>query len=162
MKIMLVCSSGGHLYAMSQLEAFWINYQRVWVTFPYSSARASLQDERVVWAWGPTNRNLPNFLKNFILAMKVLPQEKPDLIISTGAGVAVPFLIIGKILGARTIFVESITRVEQLSLSARMVLPFLDTLYVHWPKLRSLYPNAQLINTSIERMKVPLSTTEAS
>jgi UDP-N-acetylglucosamine:LPS N-acetylglucosamine transferase len=162
MKIMLVCSSGGHLYAMSQLEPFWADYERVWVTFSCSSSRASLQDERVIWAWGPTNRNLLNFLRNFILAMQVLHREKPELIISTGAGVAVPFMIIGKLLGAKTIFIESITRVEQLSLSARLVLPFLDSLYVHWPKLRILYPNAQLINRSMERTKIPLSITEAS
>lgn len=159
---MLVCSSGGHLYAMSQLEPFWADYERVWVTFSCSSSRASLQDERVIWAWGPTNRNLLNFLRNFILAMQVLHREKPELIISTGAGVAVPFMIIGKLLGAKTIFIESITRVEQLSLSARLVLPFLDSLYVHWPKLRILYPNAQLINRSMERTKIPLSITEAS
>jgi hypothetical protein len=71
-------------------------------------------------------------------------------------------MIIGKLLGAKTIFIESITRVEQLSLSARLVLPFLDSLYVHWPKLRILYPNAQLINRSMERTKIPLSITEAS
>lgn len=159
---MLVCSSGGHLYAMSQLEPFWADYERVWVTFSCSSSRASLQDERVIWAWGPTNRNLLNFLRNFILAMQVLHREKPELIISTGAGVAVPFMIIGKFLGAKTIFIESITRVEQLSLSARLVLPFLDSLYVHWPKLRILYPNAQLINRSMERTKISLSITEAS
>jgi UDP-N-acetylglucosamine:LPS N-acetylglucosamine transferase len=147
---------------MSQLEPFWADYERVWVTFSCSSSRASLQDERVIWAWGPTNRNLLNFLRNFILAMQVLHREKPELIISTGAGVAVPFMIIGKLLGAKTIFIESITRVEQLSLSARLVLPFLDSLYVHWPKLRILYPNAQLINRSMERTKIPLSITEAS
>jgi beta-1,4-N-acetylglucosaminyltransferase len=65
--------------------------------------------------------------------------------LTTGAGVAVPFLIVGKLLGSQTIFIESITRVQQLSLSARLVLPFLDVLYVYWPQLKIRYPKAELI-----------------
>jgi beta-1,4-N-acetylglucosaminyltransferase len=146
MKIMLVCSSGGHFHAMQQLQPFWINYERVWVTFYTSTTNTAMETEKVYWAWGPTNRNLPNFLRNFFLAWKLVPKERPDLVISTGAGVAVPFLILGKLLGSQTVFIESITRVNQLSLSARLVLPFLDTLYVHWPQLRTHYPQAQLVN----------------
>jgi beta-1,4-N-acetylglucosaminyltransferase len=67
------------------------------------------------------------------------------VILSTGAGVAVPFLILGKLLGRRTVFVESITRIETLSLSARLALPFIDLLYVHWPQLQARYPRAELI-----------------
>lgn len=99
------------------------------------------------WAFGPTNRNLPNCLRNFLLAWRILPRERPDLVISTGAGVAVPFLILGKIFGAQTIFIESITRVQRISLSAQLTLPFLNTLYVHWPQLTRHSPKVQLINS---------------
>ncbi|MEM7715539.1 MAG: UDP-N-acetylglucosamine--LPS N-acetylglucosamine transferase, partial [Cyanobacteria bacterium P01_A01_bin.68] len=59
--------------------------------------------------------------------------------------VAVPFIAIGKLLGAKTVFVESITRVKTLSLSAKLVRPCLDALYVHWPQLLKHYPQATLI-----------------
>lgn len=42
-------------------------------------------------------------------------------------------------------FVESVTRITTLSLSARLVLPFLSVLYVQWPQLQTLYPQAELI-----------------
>jgi UDP-N-acetylglucosamine:LPS N-acetylglucosamine transferase len=70
----------------------------------------------------------------------VLIHHRPDLILSTGAGVAVPFLILGKLLSRRIVVVEPITRIETLSLSARLALPFLDVLYVHWPQLQARYP----------------------
>jgi beta-1,4-N-acetylglucosaminyltransferase len=147
MKIMLVCSAGGHFRAMQGLRPFWISHQRVWITFETKTAQAALASETKYWAWSPTNRNLPNFVRNVALAWNLLLQEKPDLVISTGAGVAVPFLILAKLLGKQTIFVESITRVEQLSLSARLALPFLDGLYVHWPQLQARYPQSQLVSS---------------
>jgi UDP-N-acetylglucosamine:LPS N-acetylglucosamine transferase len=95
MKIMLVCSSGGHFH-YARTTAFWYTHERVWVTFLTATTKAALEEERVYWAWSPTNRNLRNLLRNFFLAWKVLYQECPHLVISTGAGVTVPFLILAK------------------------------------------------------------------
>jgi UDP-N-acetylglucosamine:LPS N-acetylglucosamine transferase len=145
MKILLVCSTGGHFRALQQLESFWENYEHCWVTFRTKPTETALRGETVYWAFGPTNRNIPNLVRNLWFAWKVISQERPDLVISTGAGVAVPFVILSKLLGSQTAFVESITRAEELSLSARLVLPFLDVLYVHWPQLKVRYPKAELI-----------------
>ncbi|PPS45546.1 PssD/Cps14F family polysaccharide biosynthesis glycosyltransferase [Chroococcidiopsis sp. TS-821] len=145
MKVMLVCSTGGHFQAMQNLYPFWRNHQRIWVTFYSENTKTTLNAETVYWAWSPTNRNLVNLIRNVYLAWQILSQETPHLVISTGAGVAVPFLILAKLLGSQTVFIESITRVRQLSLSARLALPFLDTLYVHWPQLQARYPKAEMI-----------------
>jgi beta-1,4-N-acetylglucosaminyltransferase len=146
MRLLLVCSSGGHFKGLFQLQPFWSRHQRSWVTFETATTRAALASEPVAWAFSPTNRNLPNLIRNTLLSWQLLRRQKPDLILSTGAGVAVPFLIFGKLLGCRTVFVESITRIETLSLSARLALPFLDVLYVHWPQLQARYPRAELIS----------------
>lgn len=130
---------------MRELESFWTSHERVWVTFETSSSQILLKDETVFWAWSPTNRNLPNLIRNLILAWKVIRAEKPDLILSTGAGVAVPFIVLGHFLGSKTAFVESITRVDNLSLSARLIYPILDALYVCWPELAHKYPKAEAI-----------------
>ena len=47
---------------------------------------------------------------------------------------------------SQVVFIESITRIHSLSLSARLVRPFLHVLYVHWPQLQSRYPRAELIS----------------
>ena len=153
MKILLVCSTGGHFRALHNLHPFWKKHQHCWVTFRTASTEKALGKTNVYWAWSPTNRNLPNLVRNFVLACKVIWQERPQLILSTGAGVAVPFIILGKIFGSQTAFVESFTRVKQLSLSARLILPFLDTLYVQWPQLQAKYPQAELIVPEVLRKK---------
>jgi beta-1,4-N-acetylglucosaminyltransferase len=147
MTVLLVCSSGGHFKGLQQLRPFWENQERVWVTFRTATTEAELVEENVFWAYSPTNRNFPNFCKNLILALKLIRKNKPDVIISTGAGVAVPFLILGKLLGSKTVFIESVTRVNTLSLSAKLVLPFLSVLYVQWPQLQVRYPQAKLVTS---------------
>ena len=145
MKLLLVCSSGGHFKGLLQLKPFWSLHQRHWVSFETPTTRAALNNEQIAWAHSPTNRNIGNLFRNTILAWKVLRSRQPDVIISTGAGVALPFFVLGKIWGHQTVFVESSTRIETLSLTARLALPFLDVLYVHWPQLQARYPRAELI-----------------
>ncbi|HYH62971.1 MAG TPA: UDP-N-acetylglucosamine--LPS N-acetylglucosamine transferase, partial [Solirubrobacterales bacterium] len=57
-----------------------------------------------------------------------------DAILSTGAGLAVPFFIVGKLLRRRLIYVESVTRIETISLSGRLVYPLADRFFVQWPQ----------------------------
>jgi UDP-N-acetylglucosamine:LPS N-acetylglucosamine transferase len=148
MKILLVCSSGGHFRSLYELHPFWEQHEHVWVTFRTSVTANALHGQDVHWAWSPTNRNLPNLFRNLYLAWQVIKAEKPDVILTTGAGVAIPFLLIGRLQGSQTVFIESITRVRDLSLSAKVSLPFLDTIYVHWQQLQISYPKAKLITSS--------------
>lgn len=133
--LMLVCSSGGHLLEMLELEDAWMPFQRIWVTFDKSDARSLLAEERVVHGFGPTNRNVPNLLRNVRLAFQVLRRERPSAILTTGAGVAVPFAWIGRAMRIPTVYVESLTRIAELSLSGRMIAPVAMRVYAQWPEL---------------------------
>jgi UDP-N-acetylglucosamine:LPS N-acetylglucosamine transferase len=133
--LLIVCSTGGHLLQMQELHEAWEPFERLWVTFDKSDSRSLLRGERVVHAFSPTNRNVPNLLRNLRLALRVLRSEQPSAILTTGAGVAVPFAWVGKLLGIPTIYVESVTRIEGLSLSGRMIKPVATQLYAQWPEL---------------------------
>lgn len=145
MKILLISSTGGHFQALQRLNTFWKKHDCCWVTFPSASTELILNGEKVYWAYSPTNRNLPNLIRNFWLAVQVIFQERPQMVLTTGAGVAVPFIILAKLVGVKTVFIESFTRVEELSLSARLVMPFLDVIYVQWEQLLAKYAKAKLI-----------------
>jgi UDP-N-acetylglucosamine:LPS N-acetylglucosamine transferase len=138
--LLLVCSSGGHLLQLFSLAAAWEDRPRLWVTFDKSDARVLLADERVEHAFGPTNRNVKNLLRNLRLAVVLLRRERPAAILTTGAGVAVPFAWIGRLLGITVLYVESVTRIEELSLSGRMIRPVADQVFVQWPELAATSP----------------------
>ena len=138
--LMLVCSSGGHLLQMVGLREAWCHQERVWITFDKADARSLLEGERVQYAFGPTNRNIPNLLRNARLAWRLVRSERPRALITTGAGVAVPFAWAARACGIPVIYVESFTRIEGLSLSARLIAPAAQRMYVQWPELAATSP----------------------
>lgn len=142
MKVCLVGSSGGHLTHLYMLKPFWGNKNRFWVTFDKEDARSLLKEERVYSCYYPTNRNLKNLIRNTGIAWQVLRKERPDLIISSGAAVAVPFFWLGKLFGAKTIYVEVFDRIDKPTMSGKMVYPVTDRFIVQWEEMKKVYPKA--------------------
>jgi hypothetical protein len=132
-RILLVASPGGHLLQMLALEPAWGGLRRTWVTLRRPDATDLLADERVVYAHGPTVRNIPNLIRNLGLAWRTIRRQRPDVILSTGAALAVPFFVVGRLFGVRLVYVESLTRVNELALSGRLVYPLTNTFFVQWP-----------------------------
>jgi UDP-N-acetylglucosamine:LPS N-acetylglucosamine transferase len=133
MRVLLVCSPGGHLQQMLALKPAWEGAERAWVTLEGPDVGYLLADEEVTIAHGPTNRSVTNLVRNLVLSWRVLRRRRPDAIISTGAALAVPFFVFGRLLGVRCVYVESVTRTEALSLSGRLVYPLASRFFVQWP-----------------------------
>ena len=141
-KVCLVGSSGGHLTHLYMLKPFWKDKNRFWVTFDKEDARSLLEGERVYPCYYPTNRNLKNLLKNTVVAWKVLRKEKPDLLISSGAAVAVPFFYLAKLMGKKLIYVEVYDRIDKPTLTGRLVYPIVDCFIVQWEEQKQVYKKA--------------------
>lgn len=142
MKVCLVSSSGGHLMHLYMLKPFWENKDRLWVTFDKKDARSLLKNEKMIPCYFPTNRSLKGLIINTWIAWKVLHKEKPDLIISSGAAVAVPFFYIGKLFGIKCIYIEVFDRIDHPTVSGKMVYPIADKFIVQWEEMKNVYPNA--------------------
>lgn len=146
-EVLLVASSGGHLLQMLQLADLWPKEQRHWVTFRKSDAVSLLAGEKMTWAHHPTNRNLRNFLRNLWLALRVIRRNDIQAVVTTGAGVAVPFAIIARLFRINVVYIESMARITNPSLTGRLVYPFADTFVVQWPELRQFYKRAVSFGT---------------
>ena len=133
--VLLVCSSGGHLLQLNALREAWAGRRRAWVSFDKSDVRSLLRDETVHFAHGPTNRSLKNLFLNLFLAWGLVRRLRPAVLVTTGAGVAVPFAWIARLHGARVVYVESVTRINEPSLSCRLIRPVAARVYVQWPEL---------------------------
>jgi beta-1,4-N-acetylglucosaminyltransferase len=143
--LLLVCSSGGHLLQLASLAPAWEELSRVWVSFDKSDVRSLLADETLIVAHGPTNRNIPNLLRNIRLARKVVRNVRPRVLVTTGAGVAVPFAWLARLSGAKVVYVESFTRIDTVSLSCRLIRPVADRVYVQWPEAADLLRDARYV-----------------
>lgn len=152
--MLLVCSTGGHLLQLVALRDAWEGFTRVWVTFDKSDARSLLADERVTFAHGPTNRNfgllaVRNLVRNSVLAFRLVRAVRPKVVLTTGAGVAVPFAWVGRLLGARVVYVESLTRIDHPSLSCRLIAPVATRIYAQWPELTRAVPRARYLGSVV-------------
>lgn len=144
-RVLLVGSSGGHLAQLVALEDWYAGRERSWVTFDTPDARSSLEGEDVVYAYYPTTRNIPNLLRNTALAFRLVRRHRPATIISTGAGVALPFFVLGRLLRIQTVYVEVYDRVDTATMTGRLCRPFTDLMLVQWPEQLGLYRGARLI-----------------
>lgn len=145
MHIALVCSSGGHLAQLLALEDWWRDHDRYWVTFDKPDSRSTLASEDVHYAYHPTTRNVPNLLRNLWLALRLLTNTRPDVIVSTGAGVAVPFFVLGWLFGIRTVYLEVYDRIELATMTGRLCYPFADVFLLQWEDQRRQYPRGTVI-----------------
>ena len=141
--VLLVASSGGHLLQLVQLKDEWPRGERAWVTFPTADAHSLLAGEQVWFAHHPTNRSIRNLLRNMLLAVSLVRKHRPRAIVTTGAGVAVPFCYVGRLFGARVVFIESFSRITEPSLTARLVYPVANDFFVQWPELQSRFRRAR-------------------
>ena len=141
-KICFVGSSGGHLTHLYMLKPFWQDKERFWCTFDKEDARSLLKGETMYPCYYPSNRSLKALIINTFRAFKILGKERPDLIISSGAACAVPFFYVGKLFGAKLIYIEVFDRIDSSTLTGRLVYPITDRFIVEWEEMKKVYPKA--------------------
>jgi UDP-N-acetylglucosamine:LPS N-acetylglucosamine transferase len=144
-RVLLVGSSGGHLAQLLALRPWWQDRERSWVTFNTPDAVSLLDGERVDFARHPTTRNVPNLLRNFRVAAQVLRSRRPDVVVSTGAAVSIPFFLVARILGIKTVYVEVYDRVSSRTVSGRICRPLASAFAVQWAEQQAMYRGSVLI-----------------
>lgn len=134
MKIGLVCSHGGHLTETLQLLEGFNGHDLFFATY-HSSRDANIFSIGNAYFTQNIGLNGWRMVKAFVWSLVIIWREKPDVLLSLGAEIALPFMIWGRILGIKTIFIESWCRAESLSLTGRLVYRIVDRFWVQWPQL---------------------------
>ena len=137
---------------MSQLLKLadsWQGYEACCVTTT-SVVQEKLQKYGPVYVVGECNRQHPiRSIKVLVRCLKAVLREKPDVVISMGAAAGCMVCFLGKLFGAKVIWIDSITNVEQISLSGRMVRHIADLFLVQWPELAGQNSNTEYVGTVI-------------
>src|SRR3712207_4163963 len=105
---------------MLSLEPAWGEFRTSWVTLGAADSDYLLGGLEETLAAGPKNRSLRALGRNLALAWRLIRRHRPDVILSTGAALSVPFFLIGRLHGCRLVYVESLTRTQGLSLSGKL------------------------------------------
>jgi beta-1,4-N-acetylglucosaminyltransferase len=139
MKLCLAASAGGHLTELLQLKKAWNGQTHFFVSDKRPNAQALAEKEHVYFVTVPRRNPLKlgwNFLQSFHIFLK----EKPDIVISTGADVAVPICAIAKLFGRKVVFIESFCRIKEPSKSAKVMYKKADLFLVQWKSNLKHFP----------------------
>lgn len=140
-KICIACSAGGHLkQALTVVNT--LDYDKYLVTY-HSPHLSEIARQMKIYFVTHSKRNPLLIMRNAFESLKILIKEKPRFIISTGADVAVPTCILGKLMGAKLIYIESGGQVYTPSLSGRILYPFADLFLVQWKPALKNFPKAK-------------------
>jgi len=144
---MFVASSGGHWEELMCIRSIAQEHNTVYVTEEGGQARdSSLEKLHLVPQINRRQKDfLWKFLKLILTSGKIMLREKPDFVVTTGALIAFPFCVYGKLLGAKVIYIESFARVHDRSLTGRLVYPMADLFLVQWETLLKCYPKAKYV-----------------
>lgn len=141
-KICLVSSSGGHYEQILRLMSLSQNFDIYIVT---EKTQYSKIEENIFYVQQLNRKEKFFFLKmiiNFFQSLRIFLNEQPDIIISTGALVAIPTFLIGKCLGKKLIFIESFAKTNSPTMTGKLLYKISDKFIVQWESMLSVYPKA--------------------
>lgn len=150
-KLLIVLGSGGHTTEMIRLvDLLGPKYEYCYLVA--ADDELSVQKIKVPGAvyrvmrprWKRSNllEVLVRTLISTLQALVALVRVRPQAIISTGPGPAVPASLLAKLLGVKVIYIETGSRVFELSTSGRILYHCADLFFVQWPELQRKYPRA--------------------
>lgn len=92
---------------------------------------------------GECDRNTPfQIVRVFQKSIAIAFKERPDIIVTTGSLPLAIFAIASRLFGCKVIWIDSISQIDKISMSGRLVKPFADKFFVQWPELAARYPDA--------------------
>jgi len=142
MKIGLVASSGGHFTQLLQLESLYSKHEHFFVTFHTPHLDDFKEHNNVYFITEPRRRPFL-FLRNIFQSFAILVREKPDAVITTGAGVVIPLCFWAKLFGKKVVYIESFSRINIPSLTGKILYPISDLFIVQWKDLLKFFPKAR-------------------
>ena len=147
-KIILICSDGGHLAQILELEPMFLKYDYLLITEETEATKSLKHKYNMYFLKSRSEGKDRSFLFfltlgiNLLLSLKILLTHFPKAIITTGSHTAVPICILGKFLRIKIIYILSFARISTRAKSADFVYLFADKFIVQWPLVQKLYPNS--------------------
>jgi UDP-N-acetylglucosamine:LPS N-acetylglucosamine transferase len=136
----VVCAAGGHLReALSSIAGVIEDFDLA--TFRQEHVKAIPGVPRLHYLIDP-HISLWKYAVNLLQSVALMARVRPHLVVTTGAGIAIPCALIGKLFGAKLIMVDTVACVSDLSKTGRCLYRYADLFIVQWPELCKKYPKA--------------------
>ena len=138
---LVVASAGGHLVE-AERAIQGLDLKCLWATasFPHTRKRGS--DSQFYYLMDP-ERSVWRYAVNSLQSLFLICRVRPSVVITTGAGIALATCIIGKLVGAKLIVIETAASVDEISRTGNVLYRMADLFIVQWEALKPKLANAQ-------------------
>jgi hypothetical protein len=143
LKICVVASPGGHLTQVLRISRAWKQYSAFYVSTSQTVASSLTKRGRYYIIEESGRGHFFSTFKCLVQCIRIIIREKPNVIISGGSGCGSFLCVIGKLFGAKAVWLDSIANVDKMSLSGMVTRPFVDLCIVQWPKHVEKYKNVE-------------------
>lgn len=137
--VLAIASQGGHWLELLRLSPAWTGYNVVYVTTTDRGRREGLpelpEEVRCIAVPEANQWTKLKLIRQALAVALAVIRLRPDVIVSTGAAPGYFALRVGRLIGARTIWVDSIANAEELSMSGRMAGRHADLWLTQWEHL---------------------------
>ena len=131
-RVLAVASGGGHWVQLMRLRPAFAGAEVHYATVDRSGAEVVAPAP--VHVYPDANKDTPLRLIMAALALALIVlRVRPDVVISTGAAGGYLAIRFARLLGARTLFIDSIANARSLSVSARLAQKTADLVLSQWP-----------------------------
>jgi UDP-N-acetylglucosamine:LPS N-acetylglucosamine transferase len=133
-RILAVASSGGHWVQLRRLAPAFEGHDVAYLTTDpghrseVGSARFHVVNDASRW-------NKFALLRCALKILWIVLRERPAVVVSTGAAPGYLAIRCARLLGARTVWIDSVANVEELSMSGRLASTTADLCLTQWPHL---------------------------
>lgn len=135
MKIALASSHGGHLTETLALKEVFEAHDVFYIS--YSGASSS--GLKPAYFVNRFFKNPVSFIAIWFRLIRIFFLEKPDVVFSTGAEIAIPVFFVAKLFGCKLIYLECSAQVTKPSITGRILYPITDLFLVQWESLLKCY-----------------------
>ena len=133
-RLLAIASGGGHWIQLLRLRPAFEDYEIVFVSMLESYAD-QVGDARFHLVPDASRFDLKGFAPVFFKALRIIIKERPSAIVTTGSAPMLAFIVLGRLFGIRTLWVDSIANSERMSSSGRLARKLAHRVVSQWPEV---------------------------
>lgn len=134
-RVLAIASGGGHWVQLLRLRPAFEGCDVSFATVHADSAADLAPGARLFTFRDASRKDWWNFFAAGLQIAGIVLRVRPHVVVTTGAMPPLAALILGRLIGARTLWVDSVANSEELSGSGRIARRFAHQVVTQWPQL---------------------------
>ena len=143
-KIIFAASSGGHFEQLMMLKPLMDKYDSCLVT-ESTKYKPSIEGQKIYYLHQVNRKEkmMPLWMVvNSFISLKIILDERPDVVITTGVLAMIPLCLLTKIFKKKLVYIESFAKITSPTKTGVFLYKYADKFYVQWESMKKFYPNA--------------------